>query len=72
MRGPWIGLTFFFSFELSYWSAPEARSGACSRGRWSGLTKKFLQSPPSLCRMVAVVLSDSPRHHNQIGQRLAV
>jgi hypothetical protein len=48
--------------------SPQSPVWAGSRSWWSDSHKKLLQSPPSLCRMVVCVLSDSPRHHDGSGR----
>lgn len=60
----WIRPHFSFRSSLSYRRAPEARFLAPSPGRWSGSAQRLVQSPPSLCRMVVVVLSASPHQQS--------
>jgi len=72
--------TFFFSFELVLPESPRRLEGPGSRlvspgrpassalarpdDRTQDSAKSLLQSAPSLCRMVVVVLSDSPHQQS--------
>ncbi len=67
----WIGLHFFFSFELAYQREPPTPIGTGLPKSAVRSHKNLLQTPHSLCRIVVRAVERFAAPPQWIGQRLA-